>query len=222
MPYHRAIDRARERMRGAGKIGTTGRGIGPAYEDKGTRTGIRVVDLYDEVGFREALETNLREKNGYLQAMLGEPPLAFDAIHERYLTYRERLRPFVADTGAELRAAVTAGRRILLEGAQGMMLDVDHGTYRRHLLELRCRRAAAGGCRHAARRVSHREDVHDAGGRRAVPTEHATRSANACARRATIRRHHGRPRAAAGSTPSSCATRWRSLVDVLAFTNATS
>jgi adenylosuccinate synthase len=129
MPYHRAIDKARERMRGAGKIGTTGRGIGPAYEDKGTRTGIRVVDLYDEMGFREALETNLREKNGYLQAMLGEPPLAFDVIHERCLAYRERLRPFVADTGAELRAAVAAGRRVLLEGAQGMMLDVDHGTY---------------------------------------------------------------------------------------------
>jgi adenylosuccinate synthase len=129
MPYHRAIDKARERMRGAGKIGTTGRGIGPAYEDKGTRTGIRVGDLFDEAGFREALETNLREKNGYLQAMLGEPPLAFDAIHERYLVYRDRLRPFLADTGAELRAAVAAGRRILLEGAQGMMLDVDHGTY---------------------------------------------------------------------------------------------
>src|SRR5689334_1006407 len=125
MPYHRAS----ERLRGAEAIGTTGRGIGPAYEDKVNRSGIRVGDLFDEVGFREALETNLREKNAYLEALLGEPPLAFDAIHERYLVYRERLRPFLADTGAELRAALAAGRRVLLEGAQGTMLDVDHGTY---------------------------------------------------------------------------------------------
>src|SRR6185503_3884155 len=78
MPYHRAIDRARERMRGAGAIGTTGRGIGPAYEDKITRTGIRVGDLLDEVGFRDTLAENLREKNGYLEALLKEPPLSFD------------------------------------------------------------------------------------------------------------------------------------------------
>jgi adenylosuccinate synthase len=129
MPYHRAVDRARERLRGAGKIGTTGRGIGPAYEDKMARTGIRIGDLYDEVGFREALERNLREKNGYLEALLGEPPLAFDEIHASYSAFAERLRPFVTDTGAELRAALGAGRRVLLEGAHGMMLDVDHGTY---------------------------------------------------------------------------------------------
>jgi adenylosuccinate synthase len=129
MPYHRAIDRARERLRGPGKIGTTGRGIGPAYEDKMARTGIRVGDLFDEVGFRDALRRNLGEKNGYLEAILGERPLDFDAIHERYRTYRDRLRPFVADTGLELRGALAAGRRILLEGAHGTMLDVDHGTY---------------------------------------------------------------------------------------------
>jgi adenylosuccinate synthase len=129
MPYHRAIDRARERLRGAGAIGTTGRGIGPAYEDKITRTGIRVGDLLDEVGFRDTLAENLREKNGYLEAMLKEPPLSFDDIHARYLDYRERLRSFVTDTGVELRAALAEGRRVLLEGAQGMMLDVDHGTY---------------------------------------------------------------------------------------------
>jgi adenylosuccinate synthase len=129
MPYHRAIDKARERLRGAGSIGTTGRGIGPAYEDKMARTGIRVADLFDEVGFRAALEVNVREKNAYLQALLGEAPLAFDDILARYVTYREQLRPFVADTGIELRAALAAGRRVLLEGAQGMMLDVDHGTY---------------------------------------------------------------------------------------------
>jgi adenylosuccinate synthase len=129
MPYHRAIDHARERLRGEGKIGTTGRGIGPAYEDKMARTGIRVADLFDEARFRAALERSLREKNGYLAAVFGEAPLSFDAIHERYGVFRERLRPFVTDTGIELRAALAAGRRILLEGAQGTMLDVDHGTY---------------------------------------------------------------------------------------------
>src|SRR5207244_13570501 len=90
---------------------------------------IRGGDLFDEPGFRAALERNLREKNGYLQALLGEPPLAFDDIHDRYRGYRERLRPFVADTTAELRATLAAGRRVLLEGAQGALLDVDHGTY---------------------------------------------------------------------------------------------
>jgi adenylosuccinate synthase len=129
MPYHRAVDRARERLRGAGKIGTTGRGIGPAYEDKFNRTGIRVGDLFEGDAFAEALRTNLREKNAYLEAMLGERPLDFDELHARCLAYRDQLRPFVADTGAELRAALAAGRRVLLEGAQGVMLDVDHGTY---------------------------------------------------------------------------------------------
>jgi adenylosuccinate synthase len=129
MPYHRAIDHARERLRGTGSIGTTGRGIGPAYEDKMARTGIRVGDLFDEPGFREALERNLREKNAYLQALLGEQPLAFEPIHDAYVRHRDRLRPYVADTGVELRRAVAAGKRILLEGAQGVMLDVDHGTY---------------------------------------------------------------------------------------------
>jgi len=129
MPYHRAIDRARERLRGAGKIGTTGRGIGPAYEDKMARTGIRVGDLFDEIGFREALGRSVREKNGYLQAILGEAPLSFDDIYASYTGYRDLLRPFVSDTGAELRAALAAGGRVLLEGAHGTMLDVDHGTY---------------------------------------------------------------------------------------------
>jgi adenylosuccinate synthase len=129
MPYHRLIDRARERLRGAGNIGTTGRGIGPAYEDKMARTGIRVGDLFDEEGFREALARNVREKNGYLEAILGERPLSFEELYARCEVQRERLRPFVADTGAEVRAALAAGRRVLLEGAQGAMLDIDHGTY---------------------------------------------------------------------------------------------
>jgi len=129
MPYHRAIDHARERLREAGAIGTTGRGIGPAYEDKMARTGIRVGDLFDEEGFTEALARNLREKNGYLEALLGEPPLAIDDILTEYRAFRDQLAPFVADTGAEVRAAVARGARVLLEGAQGALLDIDHGTY---------------------------------------------------------------------------------------------
>ena len=129
MPYHRAIDRARERMRGEGQIGTTGRGIGPAYEDKMARTGIRVGDFMDAEGFRIALERSVREKNAYLESILGDAPLAIADILARSDVLRGRLAPFVADTGAEVRGAVAAGRRVLLEGAQGAMLDVDHGTY---------------------------------------------------------------------------------------------
>jgi len=129
MPWHRLIDRARERLRGTGAIGTTGRGIGPAYEDKMARTGIRVGELFDEDGFRSALERCLAEKNGHLQALLGESPLSFDEVHEQYAGYRDLLRPHVTDTNVEVRAAVQRGMRVLLEGAQAVMLDVDHGTY---------------------------------------------------------------------------------------------
>jgi adenylosuccinate synthase len=129
MPYHRAIDHARERLREAGAIGTTGRGIGPAYEDKMARTGIRVGDLFDEAGFAAALARNLREKNGYLEALLGEPPYAIDDILAEFAGHRAQLAAFVTDTGFEVRAAVARGARVLLEGAQGSLLDVDHGTY---------------------------------------------------------------------------------------------
>jgi adenylosuccinate synthase len=129
LPYHRAIDRARERMREAGAIGTTGRGIGPAYEDKMARTGIRVGDLFDDEGFREALGRSLREKNDYLQALLGEAPHQADDILALARGWRARLEPYVCDAGEQVRAAVAAGKRVLLEGAQGMLLDIDHGTY---------------------------------------------------------------------------------------------
>jgi adenylosuccinate synthase len=129
LPYHRAIDRARERMREAGAIGTTGRGIGPAYEDKMARTGIRLGDVFDDDGFREALGRSLREKNDYLQALLGEAPHQADDILALARAWRDRLAPYVCDTGAEVRAAIAAGKRVLLEGAQGMLLDIDHGTY---------------------------------------------------------------------------------------------
>lgn len=128
LPYHRAIDRARERLRGEGAIGTTGRGIGPAYEDKMSRIGLRVGDLFED-GFRDVLATLVREKNIYLERLLSDGPLSFDELYAKCEGYRERLRPFVADTGAEVRNAIRAGKRVLLEGAQGMMLDIDHGTY---------------------------------------------------------------------------------------------
>jgi len=129
LPYHKAIDLARERLRGHGKIGTTGRGIGPAYEDKMARIGIRVVDLLEEATFREKLRTTLEEKNAYLGAMLGEQAIAFDGVFDPYRRIGERLRPHVADTSTFLDQTIRAGKRVLFEGAQGTMLDVDHGTY---------------------------------------------------------------------------------------------
>jgi adenylosuccinate synthase len=128
LPYHRALDRARERLREAGAIGTTGRGIGPAYEDKMARTGVRVGDLFEPADLRDTLTRSLREKNE-LFPFLGERPVTVDEILATIDGYRARLAPYVADTGAEVRAAVAAGKRVLLEGAQGMELDVDHGTY---------------------------------------------------------------------------------------------
>ncbi len=129
MPYHRAIDLARERMRGAGKIGTTGRGIGPTYEDKAARVGIRVIDLMEEDTFRAKLEHNIAEKNGYLKAILKEQALDFEEIHHTYGGYREQLAPYVADTGVLLEEMFRDGKNVLFEGAQGTLLDVDHGTY---------------------------------------------------------------------------------------------
>jgi adenylosuccinate synthase len=129
MPYHRAIDLARERHRGAGKIGTTGRGIGPAYEDKVTRIGIRMADLLDDGSLRTKLERNLEEKNRYLRTMLGEKELALQEILEQYTQYAVALRPFVQETSRFIDGAIRQGRHVLFEGAQGTMLDVDHGTY---------------------------------------------------------------------------------------------
>jgi adenylosuccinate synthase len=129
MPYHKAIDQARERLRGKGKIGTTGRGIGPAYEDKAARVGIRFIDLLEEDTFRDKLRYNIEEKNLYLKSILKEKRLNFEKIHKTYCDYRERLRPHVTNTAMAIERAMKAGRKILFEGAQGTLLDVDHGTY---------------------------------------------------------------------------------------------
>ena len=129
MPYHRAIDQARERLRGEGRIGTTGRGIGPTYEDKMARIGLRFADFLDEGTFADALRAVLDEKNTYLRTMLGEQALDFERISDVYAKLRERLAPHVIDASVFLDRALAAGRRVLFEGAQGTMLDVDHGTY---------------------------------------------------------------------------------------------
>jgi adenylosuccinate synthase len=129
LPYHKAIDQARERKRGIGKIGTTGRGIGPAYEDKAARIGLRMIDLCDDSFFRERLRLNLVEKNAYLQAMLGESVLDYDTMAAELSRYGTVLREFVADTSRFVHDALTGGKKVLFEGAQGLMLDVDLGTY---------------------------------------------------------------------------------------------
>ncbi len=128
-PYHEAIDLARERLRGEGRIGTTGRGIGPTYEDKMARVGIRFVDLLDERVFAEKLQHNLEEKNVYLDTLLKEHPLEYQQIFDEYCRLRDRLAPHVTNTSRYLHEAITQGRKVLFEGAQGTMLDVDHGTY---------------------------------------------------------------------------------------------
>jgi adenylosuccinate synthase len=129
MPYHKAIDQARERLRGEGMIGTTGRGIGPAYEDKVARIGIRFIDLLEEDTFQDKLRRNIEEKNIYLKAILKEKTLDFKKIYERYNDYREKVKTYVTDTGLLLDRQIRAGKRVLFEGAQGTLLDVDHGTY---------------------------------------------------------------------------------------------
>jgi adenylosuccinate synthase len=129
MPYHRRLDVARESYGVGKKIGTTGRGIGPAYEDKISRVGIRVCDLLDEEVFREKLERNVVEKNFYLTKLFGEEPVDIAAIREEYRAYADVIRPYTADCSLLLQRSITEGKKILFEGAQGSHLDIDHGTF---------------------------------------------------------------------------------------------
>jgi len=128
MPYHRVLDQAREKAVGARKIGTTGRGIGPAYEDKMARLGIRVADLLHEETFKEKLRENLALKNDLLRHYQAEE-MSFEDICEQYLGYAKILRNYAADTSLLMHQALKKGQSILFEGAQGTMLDIDHGTY---------------------------------------------------------------------------------------------
>jgi adenylosuccinate synthase len=126
LPYHRKIDVAREK---GFKIGTTGRGIGPAYEDKVARCGIRVVDLLDEKVFRRKLEDNLAQKNIYLEQILKEKPFDFSEIFNEYNGYKTHLEKYVRNASLFLQETIQKGKPVLFEGAQGALLDLDHGTY---------------------------------------------------------------------------------------------
>jgi adenylosuccinate synthase len=129
MPYHRAIDRARETRMGKSAIGTTGFGIGPAYEDKMARVGLRFDDLSNFSSFSAKLARNIRDKNAYLKTILKAKPVSGAEIAEQVRRARTRLMRYICDTSAFLREAIADGKRVLFEGAHGVMLDIDHGTY---------------------------------------------------------------------------------------------
>jgi adenylosuccinate synthase len=129
MPHHRALDRVTERYLGSARIGTTGRGIGPAYADKVARTGIRVQDLFDPGILRQKLDLVLREKNQVLAKVYNRRGIDADAVAAEYVGHGEKLRRYVADTSAVLNRALDEDKPVLLEGAQATLLDVDHGTY---------------------------------------------------------------------------------------------
>jgi adenylosuccinate synthase len=127
-PYHRELDAQREILKGKNKIGTTKRGIGPAYGDKAARTGLRVLDLVNPARFRKQLELKIKENNEILKAF-GAKPLSFKAVHDEYRAAGDYLKPFVTNTVVLLHGALRQGKDILFEGAQGTFLDIDYGTY---------------------------------------------------------------------------------------------
>jgi adenylosuccinate synthase len=129
MPYHPALDRASEAKRGARRIGTTGKGVGPAYVDKAARVGIRMADLLDERLFREKVEVNLAYKNRLLRDFYDAETFGVEAILNQYLRYAGWLAPYITDTALLLSKWIDSGYSVLFEGAQATMLDIDHGTY---------------------------------------------------------------------------------------------
>ena len=128
-PYHRTIDKVSERFLGKSKIGTTGRGIGPAYADKINRIGIRVQDLFDPSILRQKIEAALHDKNQILIKVFNRKGITVDEVLDEYLGYAQILKPYVVDTALLLDQALKSGKNVLLEGSQGTLLDVDHGTY---------------------------------------------------------------------------------------------
>ena len=129
LPYHIVLDGLQEAAKKDNKIGTTNKGIGPAYMDKAARVGIRVADLLEKDTFEEKLRTNLEEKNRLFEKMYGHEPLKFEDIFEEYYEYGQELKDYVTDTSVILNDALDSGKRVLFEGAQGVMLDIDQGTY---------------------------------------------------------------------------------------------
>ncbi len=128
LPYHRELDEQREILKGKNKIGTTKRGIGPAYGDKAARVGLRMIDLINPVRFEEKLKIKIKENNEVLKAF-GAKPLSFKKVHDAYRAAGDKLKPFVANTVVYLHKAMQKQKDILFEGAQGTFLDIDHGTY---------------------------------------------------------------------------------------------
>ena len=129
MPYHKVLDKLKEKARGKNDIGTTGKGIGPCYTDKFERCGIRVCDLIDKEVFKEKLKDNIEMKNKYIVNVLGGEPLSFEEIYEEYSNYGEELKPFVKDKSVRVYNEIKEDKTVLFEGAQGMLLDIDYGTY---------------------------------------------------------------------------------------------
>jgi len=129
MPYHIKIDIVEEERKGSNKIGTTGKGIGPAYMDKAARIGIRMADFLDEEEFERKVRRNLQEKNRLLEKFYEVEGFVAEEVIEEYASYREMIKSYVVDTSVVLNDAIDQGRRVLFEGAQGVMLDIDQGTY---------------------------------------------------------------------------------------------
>jgi adenylosuccinate synthase len=129
MPYHKLLDKAKESQDEKAKIGTTGRGIGPAYVDKAHRNGIRIVDLLDKDTLREKIHANVQEKNAILEKIYGHAQIDEERLLREFLEFDDRIDPYVTDTSRYLNQAIAEGKRILCEGAQGSLLDMDFGTY---------------------------------------------------------------------------------------------
>ncbi|WP_315117088.1 adenylosuccinate synthase [uncultured Clostridium sp.] len=129
MPYHKILDGIKERARGKKDIGTTGKGIGPCYTDKMERSGIRVCDLIDRDVFKEKLRDNIEEKNNIITKVYSETPLDVQEVFREYILYAEKIKPFVKDTSVEIYKHIKEEKKVLFEGAQGTLLDIDYGTY---------------------------------------------------------------------------------------------
>ncbi|QCX33647.1 adenylosuccinate synthase [Caloramator sp. E03] len=129
MPYHKILDGLSEKKRGKADIGTTGKGIGPCYTDKHERSGIRICDLFHIEVFKEKLKQNIELKNKIICDVYGGDPLSFEEIYDEYINYANRLRDFVFDTSVVLYDSIKKGKKVLFEGAQGTLLDIDYGTY---------------------------------------------------------------------------------------------
>ena len=200
--YHRTLDKVTERFLGKRQIGTTGRGIGPAYADKINRVGIRVQDLFDENILRQKVEGALDQKNHLLVKVFNRRAITVDEIVDDLLSYAERLRPMVADTGLLLNEALDRGEVVVFEGGQATMLDVDHGTYP----FVTSSSATAGGAatgsgvgpEPARPHRRHRQGVHDPRGLGPVP-DRALRRAGRVAALARLRVRHDDRAARAGS-----------------------